>query len=169
MELFPGQPNRIDQSWASGPLATKTLHSNAFLFGSCLGVTAQRGGHTPVMDEPMNQSLVLAARYYHCDCTNSGATPVREFANRVQSSLYAMSVKTAPRTRDRGIRKAPFIVLIGATMPSVLAEVGFISNPRDESIMKRGDYRERIAEALYKGLSGYASTLSHFQVAQRHD
>jgi prepilin-type N-terminal cleavage/methylation domain-containing protein/prepilin-type processing-associated H-X9-DG protein len=75
VDLFPGQPDRIDQSWSSGPLATKALHSNAFLFGSCFGVTAQRGGYTPVMDEPMNQALVLAARYYHCECTNSGTTP----------------------------------------------------------------------------------------------
>ncbi len=75
VDLFPGQPERMDQSWSSGPLATKKLHSNAFLFGSCFGVTAQRGGHMPVMDEPMNQPLVLAARYYHCDCTNSGVMP----------------------------------------------------------------------------------------------
>ncbi|HLJ96613.1 MAG TPA: DUF1559 domain-containing protein [Gemmataceae bacterium] len=74
-DLFPGQPEQIDQSWSSGPLSTKAFHSNAFLFGSCFGVTAQRGGHTPVMDEPMNQPLVLAARYYHCGCTNSGTAP----------------------------------------------------------------------------------------------
>jgi N-acetylmuramoyl-L-alanine amidase len=60
------------------------------------------------------------------------------------------------------------VVLIGASMPSVLSEIGFISNAHDESIMKRGEYRERLAEALYKGLAGYANTLSHFQVAQRH-
>ena len=52
-------------------------------------------------------------------------------------------------------------------MPSVLAEVGFISNARDEGIMRRSEYRQKLAEALFKGLAGYASTLSHFQVAQR--
>jgi N-acetylmuramoyl-L-alanine amidase len=94
----------------------------------------------------------------------------REFASRIQTSLFALSAKNNARAKDRGVRKAPFVVLIGAQMPSVLAEIGFISNPHDENIMKRGDYRERIAEALYKGLSGYASTLSHFQVAQqRHN
>jgi prepilin-type processing-associated H-X9-DG protein/prepilin-type N-terminal cleavage/methylation domain-containing protein len=72
---FPGQPVWIDQSWSSGPMATKTLHSNAFLFGSCFGTTAQRSAYTPVMDEPMNQTPVLAARYYHGDCTNSSSTP----------------------------------------------------------------------------------------------
>ena len=51
-------------------------------------------------------------------------------------------------------------------MPSVLAEIGFISNPRDEAMMKRAEYRQKIAEALYKGVAGYAATLSHFQVAQ---
>ena len=91
----------------------------------------------------------------------------REFATRIQTALYTVSAKTDSRAKDRGVRKAPFVVLIGASMPSVLAEIGFISNPHDESIMKRPEYRDRIAEALYKGLSSYASTLSHFQVAQR--
>jgi N-acetylmuramoyl-L-alanine amidase len=91
----------------------------------------------------------------------------REFASRVQNSLFTMSAKTAVRTKDRGVRKAPFVVLIGATMPSVLAEIGFISNPRDEALMKRQEYRQKIADALYKGVAAYASTLSHFQVAAR--
>jgi N-acetylmuramoyl-L-alanine amidase len=92
----------------------------------------------------------------------------RDFATRVQTALFALSAKTNVRAKDRGIKKAPFVVLIGANMPSVLAEVGFISNAHDETTMKRQEYRERIAEALYKGVSGYASTLSHFQVAQHH-
>jgi N-acetylmuramoyl-L-alanine amidase len=93
----------------------------------------------------------------------------REFASRVQTALYNLSAKTADtRSKDRGIKRAPFVVLIGASMPSVLAEIGFVSNAHDESVMKREEYRERTAEALYKGISSYASTLSHFQVAQRH-
>ena len=71
-DLFPGQPDRIDQSWSSGPLATKTLHSNAFLYGSCFGVTAERGGHLPVLDEPMNHALVLAGIDCNHGCDNSG-------------------------------------------------------------------------------------------------
>jgi N-acetylmuramoyl-L-alanine amidase len=92
----------------------------------------------------------------------------REFATRVQSALYTLSARPVDaRSKDRGVKKAPFVVLIGASMPSVLAEIGFISNAHDESIMRREDYRQRTAEALYKGLSSYASSLSHFQVAQR--
>ena len=91
-----------------------------------------------------------------------------EFASRIQGALYSFSAKSDAHARDRGVRKAPFVVLIGASMPSVLSEIGFISNAHDESVMKRGEYRQRLAEALFKGLSSYANTLSHFQVAQRH-
>jgi N-acetylmuramoyl-L-alanine amidase len=93
----------------------------------------------------------------------------REFASRIQSSLFSVSAKNDAHARDRGVKKAPFVVLIGASMPSVLAEIGFISNAHDEGIMRHSEYRQRLAEALYKGLASYASTLSHFQVAQRHD
>jgi N-acetylmuramoyl-L-alanine amidase len=65
------------------------------------------------------------------------------------------------------VKKAPFVVLIGAAMPSILAEIGFISNPRDEALMMRPETRQKVAEALYKGVASYAGTLSHFQVAQR--
>jgi len=90
----------------------------------------------------------------------------REFATRIQSSMFSLSARTNAKLRDRGVKKAPFVVLIGASMPSVLAEIGFVSNPKDEVMLKRSDYRQKIAEALYKGLSGYAGTLSHFQVAK---
>jgi N-acetylmuramoyl-L-alanine amidase len=90
----------------------------------------------------------------------------REFAQKVQSSLCANSVKMNNRSRDRGVRQAPFVVLIGATMPSVLAEIGFVSNPHDERFMKRNDQRQKIAEALCKGISQYANSLSHLQMAR---
>jgi N-acetylmuramoyl-L-alanine amidase len=90
----------------------------------------------------------------------------RQFAERIQKSVYSTAVKSNSRTRDRGVRKAPFVVLIGASMPSVLAEIGFISNPRDEALFRRPEFRQKIAEALYQGLSRYASTLSQFQVAR---
>jgi N-acetylmuramoyl-L-alanine amidase len=90
----------------------------------------------------------------------------REFAAKVQQALYATSSRANSRTRDRGVKKAPFVVLIGASMPSVLAEVGFISNPKDEALFRKSDFRQKIAEGLYKGLSQYAATLSQSQVAK---
>ncbi len=91
----------------------------------------------------------------------------REFASRLQTSLIATSARVNHDAKNRGTKKAPFVVLIGAQMPAVLVEIGFITNSQDASMMRRGEYRQRIAEALYKGLSSYANTLSHFQVAQR--
>jgi N-acetylmuramoyl-L-alanine amidase len=90
----------------------------------------------------------------------------REFAQKVQNSLYSMSAKMNARSRDRGVRKAPFVVLIGATMPSILAEIGFVSNPHDESLLKKPEQRQKIAEALYKGIEQYSNTLSHDQIAR---
>jgi N-acetylmuramoyl-L-alanine amidase len=90
----------------------------------------------------------------------------REFAKRVQSAMFAFSLRTFPGQRDRGVKKAPFVVLIGAQMPSILAEIGFVTNTREEQLLKRPDYRQKIAESLYKGVSKYAESLSHFQLAQ---
>jgi N-acetylmuramoyl-L-alanine amidase len=91
----------------------------------------------------------------------------REFAARVDSALYGISSKSNPTAKNRGVKKAPFVVLIGASMPSVLAEIGFLTNASDELMLKRPDHRQKIAEALYKGIANYADTLSHFQVAKR--
>jgi N-acetylmuramoyl-L-alanine amidase len=97
---------------------------------------------------------------------NAKVEESREFAQKVQTSLQGMSVKMNNRSRDRGVRKAPFVVLIGATMPSILAEVAFVSNPRDEGALKKSEQRQKIAEALMKGIEQYASTLSHVQIAK---
>ena len=90
----------------------------------------------------------------------------REFAQKVQTALWGTSVRMNIRSRDRGVRQAPFVVLIGATMPSILAEIGFVSNPHDEKLLKRTDQRATIADALFKGVSQYANSLSHVQIAR---
>jgi N-acetylmuramoyl-L-alanine amidase len=85
----------------------------------------------------------------------------REFASRVQSALSAMSAGTGARSKDRGVKPALFVVLIGASMPSALAEIGFVSNAHDERIMGE-EYRQCTAEALYKGIASYARSLRSF-------
>jgi N-acetylmuramoyl-L-alanine amidase len=93
----------------------------------------------------------------------------REFAGRLQSSLNTLESKGNAGSRNRGTKTAPFIVLIGASMPSVLAEIGFLTNAGDEAMLRKPEYRQKIADALYKGIANYAETLSHFQVAQKHE
>lgn len=96
---------------------------------------------------------------------NDKLTESREFASRVQSSLIA-AARSGGSARDRGVKRAPFVVLIGAQMPSVLTEIGFLSNAREEALLRKAEYRQKLAEALYKGVAQYAGTLSRFQVAQ---
>ena len=96
---------------------------------------------------------------------NDKAEESKEFAERIQAALYAFSARNVQGSKDRGIKSAPFVVLIGAHMPSVLAEIGFLTNGKEENLLKKPDYRQKLAEALYKGVSRYADSLSHFQTA----
>ncbi len=91
----------------------------------------------------------------------------KEFATEVQTALQSFETKYIPGAKDRGIRKAPFVVLIGAQMPSILAEIGFISNRQEESLLNKPDHRQKLAEALYKGVSKYVGDLSHFDVTTK--
>jgi N-acetylmuramoyl-L-alanine amidase len=76
----------------------------------------------------------------------------REFAEDLQNSLSRRLERSAKSARNRGGRRAPFVVLIGANMPSVLAEISFLSNPSDEQLLKKGEYRQRLAEVSIKAL-----------------
>ncbi len=93
----------------------------------------------------------------------------REFAGDVQESLHSGLAAKSPAIRDRGVKKAPFIVLIGANMPSILAEISFVSNPTDEHRLETGEYRQRIAESLYHGIAKYVDGLSGVKVASKMD
>jgi N-acetylmuramoyl-L-alanine amidase len=93
----------------------------------------------------------------------------REFAGDVQQSLHSGLAVKSPAIRDRGVKKAPFIVLIGANMPSILAEISFVSNPTDEHRLSTGEYRQRIAESLYRGIAKYVNGLSGVKVASKMD
>jgi len=91
----------------------------------------------------------------------------REFAGDVQQSLHSGLAAKAPAIRNRGVKKAPFIVLIGANMPSILAEISFVSNPTDERRLETSEYRQRIAESLYHGIAKYVDGLSGVRMASK--
>jgi N-acetylmuramoyl-L-alanine amidase len=91
----------------------------------------------------------------------------REFAADVQQSLHSGLAGKNPGIRNRGVKKAPFIVLIGANMPSILAEISFVSNPGDEHRLETTEYRQRIAESLYRGIAKYVDGLSGVKMASK--
>ncbi len=89
----------------------------------------------------------------------------REFASHIQKSMAS----NADLGRDRGVKEAPFVVLIGANMPSILSEISFISNPDDERLLRGDDRRQQIADALFDGVRSYAQTLSGVRTARAQD
>ncbi|MCZ6489819.1 MAG: N-acetylmuramoyl-L-alanine amidase [Acidobacteria bacterium] len=93
----------------------------------------------------------------------------KEFAARIQSALWKNIGNGARPMKNRGVKKAPFVVLIGANMPSVLTEVSFLSNPQDEKLLRTDEHRQKIAEALYAGIEEYVDSLSGVKVARSED
>jgi N-acetylmuramoyl-L-alanine amidase len=88
----------------------------------------------------------------------------REFAADIQESLAKRIQKTNKTAKDRGVRKAPFVVLIGADMPSILTEISFLSNPADEQLLKKPEHRQKVAEGLYQGVASYLQSLNSVTV-----
>jgi N-acetylmuramoyl-L-alanine amidase len=83
----------------------------------------------------------------------------RDFAAAVQRALHADMRKVNKDVRNLGVKQAPFMVLIGATMPSILAEISFLTNKQDATFLKTEKYRQQIAEALLAGVMKYQQSL----------
>jgi N-acetylmuramoyl-L-alanine amidase len=90
----------------------------------------------------------------------------KEFAQTIQKSMATQMQKARASAKDRGVKQAPFIVLIGANMPSILSEISFVSNPSDEKLLKSQNYRQKIAEALCHGIEEYSRNLSGVKTAR---
>ncbi len=82
----------------------------------------------------------------------------RSLAHVVQQNLH-QSLSPHRKFRDRGVKRAPFIVLIGSNMPAILTEIGFVSNPDEEGFLRRQKSRDQVAEALFRGIEQYFRTL----------
>jgi N-acetylmuramoyl-L-alanine amidase len=91
----------------------------------------------------------------------------RDFATIVHQRVHASLSAIDHAIEDRGVKQAPFVVLIGATMPSVLAEVSFLTNEREAELLRTDEHRQRIAEALRDGVLDYAASLHLDVVATR--
>ncbi len=113
--------------------------------GEAVVQTAAGGGQTLdliLWDLAQNQYLAESAR----------------LAQAVQRELNELA-----GTKDRGVRQAPFTVLMGATMPAILVEVGFVSNAAEAAKLKDGAYRDRIVEALARAIQGFRQQIAALQ------
>ncbi|MGB7844414.1 MAG: N-acetylmuramoyl-L-alanine amidase [Candidatus Acidiferrum sp.] len=84
----------------------------------------------------------------------------KELAEDIQDSLSKRIQRAVKPVRNRGVRKAPFVVLIGADMPSILTEISFLSNPADEQLLKKPEHRQRIAEGVFQGVTAYLQSMN---------
>ncbi len=83
----------------------------------------------------------------------------RDFATIVQREMVGHLSTSNKDLRDLGVKQAPFVVLIGAGMPSVLAEISFITHSQEGKLLRNKAYRQKIAEALYRGVERYQRSL----------
>jgi N-acetylmuramoyl-L-alanine amidase len=97
---------------------------------------------------------------------NSKIDESRDFAASIQEAMVTDIRGDFPEVQNRGVRQAPFYVLIGANMPSILAEIAFISNPAEEKLLKASAHRERLARNLFEGVQRYLEGLDRTRVRQ---
>lgn len=89
----------------------------------------------------------------------------KDFADMVQRSMVRRLAARNKAVRDIGVKQAPFVVLIGAAMPSVLAEMSFVTNKQEAALLKTGAYRQQIAEALLDAVLRYQQSLKKMRGA----
>jgi N-acetylmuramoyl-L-alanine amidase len=89
----------------------------------------------------------------------------RDFARLIQQSMVRGLRPSNKLLKDLGVKQAPFMVLIGAAMPSVLAEISFVTNRAEARLLKTPAYQQRIAEALLAAILKYQQTLKKVQAA----
>jgi N-acetylmuramoyl-L-alanine amidase len=90
---------------------------------------------------------------------NSKLNESRDFAGLIQRELVRGLRPSHRSLKDLGVKQAPFMVLIGASMPSVLAEISFVTNRQEARLLKTPAYRQQIAESLLAGILRYQQAL----------
>jgi N-acetylmuramoyl-L-alanine amidase len=114
------------------------------------------------------QSMGALPDFVKAIALNNKLDESHELATLVQQTMVERLRTLDEGVKDLGVKQAPFLVLIGASMPSVLAEISFLTNADDVKLVKSSAYRQRVAEALFTAIRTYQTSLSHAQtVAER--
>lgn len=140
---------------ASGAASARGVETYFLDFASNQGAAAVAARENATSEQTMGalQDVVKAI------ALNNKLDESRDFATYVQREMIGTLRKSNSALKDLGVKKAPFVVLIGAAMPSVLAEVSFLTNPQEARLLKGGSYRQRIAQALFEGVKKYQASL----------
>jgi len=90
---------------------------------------------------------------------NTKITESSRLAHNVQEGMVVNTKKTYKGIKSLGVKQAPFYVLIGAQMPAILVEVGFLTNSRERKRLMSSKYQKRVAEGIYAGISSYIQSI----------
>jgi N-acetylmuramoyl-L-alanine amidase len=131
----------------------ETYYLNFATSPEAMAVAARENATSEETEHDLPELLKKIAR-------NDKIEESKELAEDIQGSLSSRLELVSRNERNRGVKKAPFVVLIGANMPSVLAEISFLSNPIDERMLRRPEQRQRIAIGLYRGMAEYLKSLN---------
>jgi N-acetylmuramoyl-L-alanine amidase len=113
------------------------------------------------------QSMGALPDFLKAIALNNKLDESRDFANAVQSAMIERLRRSNKAVKNLGVKQAPFVVLIGAAMPSVLAEISFVTNAQEARLLRGSAYRQRIAEALVNAIRKYQTSLKNVvKVAQ---
>jgi N-acetylmuramoyl-L-alanine amidase len=147
-----------------------SIHANASTSGQAHGI------ETYFLNFANNQSAAaVAARENAASTQAMGGLPdfvkaialnnkldeSRDFALQVQRAMVERQKTGNKVLKDLGVKQAPFVVLIGANMPSVLAEIGFVTNAPEAKLLKANAYRQKIAESLFNAIRKYQTSLKN--------
>lgn len=147
-----------------------SIHANAS------SVASARGIETYFLNFAQNQSAAAVAARENATsgqtmgslqdvikaiALNTKVDESRDFATYVQREMLASLKGANSGLKDLGVKQAPFVVLIGAAMPSILAEISFVTNPQEARLLKSQGYRQKIAEALLEGVRKYQRSLKN--------
>ena len=105
------------------------------------------------------QSMRILPQLVRAITMNNKLAESRELAGIVQASLVRRLKARNKAFQDLGVKQAPFVVLIGAQMPSVLAEIAFLTNRAEASLVKQNAYKQQIAQALCDAILKYQASL----------
>ncbi|HYM23965.1 MAG TPA: N-acetylmuramoyl-L-alanine amidase, partial [Vicinamibacterales bacterium] len=145
-----------------------SIHANASANAAARGIETYFLNFAKTMNEAAvaqrenaasGQAMAALPDFLKAIALNNKLDESRDFANQIQHAMIDR-LRTSNRTvRDLGVKQAPFVVLIGAAMPSVLAEISFVTNAQEARLLKGSVYRQRIAEALFNAVRKYQTSL----------
>jgi N-acetylmuramoyl-L-alanine amidase len=146
-----------------------SIHANASAVVQAAGVetyylnfaTTENGAAVAARENAASgQPMYALPEFVKAIAMNGKLDESRDFATHVQRSLVQTLRPAHANLRDLGVKQAPFVVLIGASMPSVLAEVSFLTNVEEGKLLKGPGYRQRIADALFTAVQRYQTALT---------